>query len=141
MAFAAASPGAAAPAAAAASAPSGEPAAASAGAAAGRGERRAEAGAQVGDAERRRAAAEVAGRADPEDRARLVELLGHVQLRVLQHALGDPEGDPVDEVALPELERCRRRVLEAREVLEVVPERRPALRLELRVLRAAPPQP
>ena len=79
------------------------------------------------------ARAEVAVGADPVDRARLRELLRHVQLRALEHALGDPERDPVDEVALPELERRGRRLVEAREVGQVAAERLPALCLELRV--------
>ena len=69
---------------------------------------------------------------DPVERARLRERLGHVQLRALQHALGDPERDPVDEVALPELERRGRRHVEAREVGQVAAERLPALGLGLR---------
>ena len=44
-----------------------------------------------------------------------MERLGHVQVRALQDAFGDSERDAVDEVALPELERGRGRVLEARE--------------------------
>ena len=60
-----------------------------------------------------------------------MEGLRHVQLRPLQHALGDSERDAVDEVALPERERRGRRFLQAREVGEVAPERVPALGLLL----------
>ena len=70
-----------------------------------------------------------------------VQRLGHVQLRALEHALRDPEGDPVDEVPLPQLERRRRRLVEAREVGQVAAERLPALRLGLRLGAAAPPEP
>ena len=69
------------------------------------------------------------------------ELFGHRDVRRLEHALGDPEGDPVDEVALPQLERRGRRLLQAREVGQVAAERLPALGLEFAGLRAAAPQP
>ena len=59
------------------------------------------------------AGAEVAARRDPVDRARLVQRLGHVDLRALEDAVGDPEGDPVHEEALPEGERRGRRLLRA----------------------------
>ena len=52
---------------------------------------------------------EVAVGPDPVERAGRGQRLGHVQLRPLQDALGDPERDPVDEKALPELERRGRR--------------------------------
>ena len=68
-----------------------------------------------------------------------MERLRHVQLRALQHALGDSERDAVDEVALPERERRGRRFLQAREVGEVAPERLPALCLLLSGLRATAP--
>ena len=68
-----------------------------------------------------------------------MERLRHVQLRSLQHALGDSERDAVDEVALPERERRGRRFLQAREVGEVAPERLPALCLLLSGLRATAP--
>ena len=55
------------------------------------------------------------------------QLLGHVEVRPLQDALGDPERDPVDEKALPERERRRRRLLQAWEVRQVAAERLPAL--------------
>ena len=63
-----------------------------------------------------------------------------MQVRALQDALRDPEGDAVDEVALPELERGGRRLLEAREVRQVAAERLPALGLGLAGLRPAPPE-
>ncbi len=69
-----------------------------------------------------------------------MERLRHVQLRPLQHALGDPECDAVDEVALPERERRGRRFLQAREVGEVAPERVPALGFLLSGPRATAPQ-
>src|SRR4051812_30222916 len=141
MALGAVSPRATASAATASAATAGEAATAAARAAAGRGERLAEAGAEVGDPERGRPAAEVARGADPIDRARVVQLLGHVQLGVLEHALRDPERDAIHEVSLPELERRGRRVLETGEVLEVAAERGPPLRLELRVLGTAAPEP
>ena len=58
-----------------------------------------------------------------------MQCLGHVELRALEHALGDPERDPVDEVALPQFERRGRRLLQTREVGEVAAERLPALGL------------
>src|SRR4029077_607984 len=73
-------------------------------------QRRAEPGREVADRQRARPRAEVAGRADPEDRALVVQFLGHVQVGALEHALRDPERDPVDEEALPELERRGRRL-------------------------------
>ena len=69
-----------------------------------------------------------------------MQLLRHVEVRALEHPLGDPEGDPVHEVALPELERDRRRLREAREVGQVPAERVPALRVGLGVGPAPPPQ-
>ena len=78
---------------------------------------------------------------DPVDRARVVQLLRHVQLRALEDALGDPERDAVDEEALPELEGRGRRLLQAGEVGQVAAERVPALGLELAVLRAPAPDP
>ena len=75
-----------------------------------------------------------------DDGGGLVQLLRHVELRALQDALRDPEGDAVDEVALPELERRGRRLLQAREIGEVAAKGLPALRLLLGVRRAAPPQ-
>ena len=69
-----------------------------------------------------------------------MQSLGHQQVRGLQHALGDAERDPVDEVALPELERRRRRLLQPREVGEIAAERLPALRLRPRRRRAPPPE-
>ena len=80
-------------------------------------------------------------RADPVERACRGERLGHVQLRALEDALRDPEGDAVDEVALPELERRRRRDVEAGEVGQVAAERLPALGLGLGLRRAPPPEP
>ena len=85
--------------------------------------------------------AEVAVRSDPVERARLRQRFGHVQLRALQHPLGEPERDPVDEEALPELERRGRRDVEAREVGQVAAEGFPALGLGLRCRRAPPPEP
>src|SRR5438034_3892523 len=79
------SPGATATAAASASAPAGEAAASSARAR--RCKRRAESRRQVSDRQRARAGAEVARWADPVDRALVVQLLGHVQVRPLEHAL------------------------------------------------------
>src|SRR5262245_6069443 len=77
---------------------------------------------EVADREARRTRPEVAPGRDPVDRARLVEGFGHVQLCALENTLRDPEGDPVDEVALPQLERRRRCFLQAREVGEVATE-------------------
>ncbi len=68
-----------------------------------------------------------------------MQRLGHVELRALEDALGDPERDAVDEVALPELERRRRCLLQSWEVGEVAAERLPALGLLL--ARARPPPP
>ena len=62
-----------------------------------------------------------------------MHLLGHVELRALEDALGDPERDPVDEVPLPQLERRGRGLLQPREVREVAAERLPALGLGLRL--------
>ena len=70
----------------------------------------------------------------------VVELGWHREMRGLEHAVGDPERDSVDEIALPQLERRRRRVLQAREVSQVVAERVPALGLRLGVGRTAAPQ-
>src|SRR5688500_5069146 len=47
---------------------------------------------EVADRKRARTRAEVAARRDPVDRARLVQLLGHVDVCALEHALRDPEG-------------------------------------------------
>ena len=69
--------------------------------------------------------------ADPVDGALLLQLGRHVQVRAFEHLLGDPERDPVDEVALPEADRRRGRVLQPWEVPEVATEGLPALRLEL----------
>ena len=80
-------------------------------------------------------------RDDPVDRAGPVDLLRHEQVCALQHALGDPERDPVDEEALPQLERGGRSIGEARKVRQVAPERLPALRLELRLRAPPPPEP
>ena len=77
---------------------------------------------------------------DPVERARVRQSLRHVQLRALQHALGQPERDPVDEQALPELERGGRRDVEAREVGQVAAEGFPALGLDLRGRRAPAPE-
>ena len=63
------------------------------------------------------------------------------ELRALEHALGDPERDPVDEEALPELERRGRRLLEPGEVGQVAAEGVPALRLSLSAFAPPPPQP
>ena len=57
--------------------------------------------------------------------------LGHMDVRTLKNSLGDAERDPVDEVPLPQLERRRRRFLEAGEVGEVTTEGVPALGLDL----------
>ena len=126
-----ASPGAAASTAAAATAAAREAAAGRAGAGRGRSERRAEARREVADAERARPGAEVAVRADPVDASSPRAAPRACGAAPLEHALGDPERDPVDEVALPELERGRRRVAEPREVGEVAAERLPALGLDL----------
>ena len=56
-----------------------------------------------------------------------MHLLGHVQVRGLEDAVGNPERDPVDEKALPQLERGGRREIQPRKVSEVAPERLPAL--------------
>ncbi len=56
-----------------------------------------------------------------------------MQLRPLQDAFRDPEGDAVDEVALPELEGRRRRDVEPREIGQVAAKRLPALGLGLRI--------
>ena len=106
----------------------------------GRRQRGAEARGQVADRHRGRAGAEVAAGRDPVDRAGLRELLGHVQVRGLQHSLGDAEGDPVHEVALPQRERRGRRLAEPREVGQIAAERLPALGLGLRLARAAAPE-
>src|SRR6188508_2259788 len=103
-------------------------------------ERRAEAGRQVRDPERAGTGAQIPGRADPVDRALVVQRLGHQEMGALEHALGDPERDPVDEVALPELERRGRRLLQAGEVREVAAERLPALGLGLAGGRPAAPE-
>ena len=62
------------------------------------------------------------------------------EVRGLQHSLGDAEGDPVDEVALPQRERRGRRLAEPREVGQVAAERLPALGLGLGLARAAAPE-
>jgi hypothetical protein len=80
-------------------------------------------------------------RPDPVERARLRQRLRHVQLRSLEHALRDPERNPVDEEPLPQLERRGGRDVEAGEVGEVAAERLPPLCLRLRLGRAAPPEP
>ncbi len=68
-----------------------------------------------------------------------MQFLRHVYLRSLENALGDTEGDAVDEEALPEGDRGGRRLLEPGEVVEVVAEGPPALPLELdRLLTRAP---
>jgi len=69
-----------------------------------------------------------------------VQLLGHVQVGSLEDALGDPEGDPVDEQALPELERCRRGDVEPREIGEIATEGLPALCLLLDLRSSPAPQ-
>ena len=63
----------------------------------------------------------------------LCERLGHRQVGRLEHPVGDAERDPVDEQALPERQRRRRRLLQAWEVGQVAPKRGPALRLDLAV--------
>src|SRR3990172_9367069 len=110
----------------------GEPAATTTRARVRRRERRAEARREVSDGEAGRPRAEVATGGDPVDRTRLVERLWHVELRALENALGDAECDPIDEVPLPQLERRRRRFVEAREVREVAAEGLPAFRFDLR---------
>ena len=69
-----------------------------------------------------------------------MELRGHQQLRALQHALGDPERDPVDEEALPELEGRGRRLAETREVHEVAAESAPSAQPPPAPSAAPPPE-
>src|SRR5215208_1545661 len=101
--------------------------AASAAARAGRCERRAEPRRKIPDDERSGAGAEVSRRADPVDPALVVHGSRHQQVGALEDALGDSERDPIDQVALPELEGRRRRFLQAREVRQVAAEGVPAL--------------
>ena len=63
-----------------------------------------------------------------------------MELRALQNALGQPERDPVDEQALPELECGGRSDVEARKVGQVATEGLPALGFGLRRRRAPPPE-
>ena len=100
----------------------------------------AEAGREVTNREARRSRPEVGRRRDPVDRARVVDRFWHVDVCGLEHPLGDPERDPVHEIALPQLERGRRRLLETREVREVPPESCPALRFGLGTRRPPAPQ-
>ncbi len=67
----------------------------------------AEARGKVADGEARRARPEVAVQARSSRSRSPRERLGHVELRTLEDALGDPERDPVDEEALPELRASR----------------------------------
>ena len=55
-------------------------------------------------------------------------------MRGLEDPFGDPERDAIDEQPLPQRERRGRRLLEAREVLEVAAEGVPPLCLECGVL-------
>ena len=65
-----------------------------------------------------------------------------MQVRGLEHLVGNAERNPVDEVALPQLERRDGRDVESREVLEVVAERNaPPFGLERSRGCPPPPQP
>ena len=68
-----------------------------------------------------------------------MQRLRHVQMRGLEDTLRDPKRDPVHEQALPELERRRRCLLQARKVGQVAAEGVPALGLLLARPRTAAP--
>src|SRR6185436_15792720 len=97
----------------------------------------AEPGGEVADRHRGGPAPQVSLAGDPVQAARLGHRLGHRHVGRLEHPLGDAERDAVDEQPLPERQR---RLLEAREVLQVAAEGVPALGLDRGVATATAPE-